>query len=409
MADIIVLGAGMVGVSTALALQLSGRDVVLVDRKPAGRETSYGNAGLIQAEAVEPHAFPQNLTDIIQIALKKNADVNFHPSALPLHAKALWSYFRNSSPEKYNKISSVYSGLIKRATQDHAAFIEASGSDALIKRNGFKDVFIDEKLFEQGRNNASRLNKKYGVESEFLDGDQLAAVEPALRKKLGGAIVWKDAWSCTDPGKLTEAYANLFTKRGGQFVHGDAQSLQQTDKGWRILTNDGPLDAESVVVALGPWSDLLLNKFGYNFPILRKRGYHRHFSGSAKLNTPMYFCDASMVLASMDRGIRVLTGAEIALRDAPLTPVQLTAAEKQARNLVDLGEPVETQPWAGNRPCMPDMLPVIGRAWNHKGLWMHFGHGHQGFTLGPTTAKILAEAMSDGAPIHPALDPRRFK
>lgn len=409
MVDVIVLGAGMVGVSTALALQLSGRDVVLVDRKSAGRETSYGNAGLIQAEAVEPHAFPQNLTEIIQIALKKNADVNYHSFALPSHAKALWSYFCNSSPEKYNKISSVYSGLIKQATQDHAAFIEASGSDALIKRNGFKDVFIDEKLFEEGRDKADRLAEKYGIEIGYLDSAQLAAAEPALRKKLGGAIVWKEAWSCTDPGKLTEAYANLFIKQGGQFVHGDAQSLQQTGNGWRIITTDGPLDAESVVVALGPWSDQLLNKFGYNFPILRKRGYHRHFNGSAQLNTPLYVSDASMVLAPMDRGIRVLTGAEIALRDATLTPVQLTAAEKQARNLIDLGEPVETQPWAGNRPCMPDMLPVIGRAWKHKGLWLHFGHGHQGFTLGPTTAKILAGAMLDGAPIHPALDPRRFK
>lgn len=409
MTDVIVLGAGMVGVSTALALQAIGRDVVLVDKKGAGQETSYGNAGLIQAEAVEPHAFPQSLTAIIQTALKKNMDVNYHTLALPSHAKSLWSYFRNSTPKKHKQISSVYSSLIKASTKDHAPLIEASGSSALIKRNGFKDVYSEEGAFEQARKKAYNICHEYGVEAEFLDRDQLALAEPSLKKKMGGAILWKDAWSCSDPGKLTEAYARLFKERGGQFLHGDARTLQQNGAGWQIKTDEGFLEAENVVVALGPWSDQLLAKFGYNFPILRKRGYHRHFNGVANLNTPMYFSSASMVLAPMSKGIRVLTGAEIALRDAALTPVQITEAERKAKELIDLGEAIESQPWAGNRPCMPDMLPVMGKAWNHNGLWLHFGHGHQGFTLGPTTARILADAMGGTTLIHPSLDPRRYK
>ncbi len=336
-------------------------------------------------------------------------DVNYHPLALPSHAKALWSYFRNSASDKHKQISAVYSGLIRQSTNDHAPLIEASGSDALIKRNGFKDVFSDDASFEKAHKKAQRIVSDYGVNAEFLDSEQLTDAEPALRKKLGGAVLWKDAWSCTDPGKLTEAYAQLFITRGGKFLQGDAQTLQQISSGWQVRTDEGTIDAENVVVALGPWSDKLLAKFAYNFPILRKRGYHRHFNGTAKLNTPMYFSAASMVLAPMDRGIRVLTGAEIALRDAPLTPVQLTEAERKAKDLIDLGEPVEGQPWAGNRPCMPDMLPVIGKGWNHKGLWMHFGHGHQGFTLGPTTARVLASAMYDDELIHPALDPRRYR
>lgn len=408
MADIIVLGAGMIGVCTALALQAAGRDVVLVDRKPVGSETSYGNAGLIQAEAVEPYAFPHDLGVVIKTALKKNSDVNYHFNALPSHAKKLWSYFRNSDPKKHKKISALYSGLVQQATTDHAPLIDESGSRHLIKTTGFKDVFVDEKSFAQGCKNAERLENDYGVGIKLLDGDQLSRSEPALRCKLGGAVLWQDAWSCTDPGGLVAAYARLFVGRGGVLANGDANSLKEKGEAWLVTTDVGVIEAPDIVVALGPWSDELLFKLGYNFPILRKRGYHRHFSTAAKLNTPLFFTNASMVLAPMEQGLRLLTGAEIALRNSQLTPVQLRNAESKARELIDLGTGIEVTAWAGSRPCMPDMLPVIGKGWKHKGLWMHFGHGHQGFTLGPTTSKLLADAIADGREIHSMLAPHRY-
>ena len=88
----------------------------------------------------------------------------------------------------------------------------------------------------------------------------------------------------------------------------------------------------------------------------------------------------------MVKGIRLTTGAEFALRDAPPTPVQLDRVEPLAREIFPLGERVEAEPWLGRRPCLPDMLPVIGRRRGHEGLWLNFGHHHLGFTLGPSTA-----------------------
>ncbi|WP_026380801.1 NAD(P)/FAD-dependent oxidoreductase [Afifella pfennigii] len=119
-----------------------------------------------------------------------------------------------------------------------------------------------------------------------------------------------------------------------------------------------------------------------------------NYRTDAAPSLPLMATEIGAVLAPMRQGLRIATGAEIARLGAPLTPVQLQRAETEAAELVALGEPVEAEPWAGVRPCMPDMLPVLGKAPRHPGLWLNFGHGHQGFTLGPTSAILLGEAMS---------------
>ncbi|MNR28202.1 D-amino acid dehydrogenase small subunit [compost metagenome] len=115
-------------------------------------------------------------------------------------------------------------------------------------------------------------------------------------------------------------------------------------------------------------------------------------------------------MSSQQRGLRITTGAEIARMDAPSTPRQLAGAEAEVRKLLNLGLPVEAQPWLGSRPCCADMKPVIGRAQRHKGLWFNFGHGHHGFTLGPASARLLADLIEGGTPYTEAtaFSPSRF-
>jgi D-amino-acid dehydrogenase len=203
----------------------------------------------------------------------------------------------------------------------------------------------------------------------------------------------------SDPGGLVTAYAALFQGLGGAFVHGDATTLTQTSSGWSVQGTDGLIEAEAAIVALGPWSPDLLRRFGYRFPLVRKRGYHRHYAGGTALQLPLVDASLGYGMAPMARGVRITTGAEFTGPDAPPTPVQLDHAEAAARQLVDLGDRVEADPWYGTRPCTPDMLPVLGPAPRHRGLWMNFGHGHQGFTLGPVTGRLLAELMTGESPV----------
>lgn len=139
---------------------------------------------------------------------------------------------------------------------------------------------------------------------------------------------------------------------------------------------------------------------------MRKRGYHMHYSGGASLDLPLVDKAGGYAMGPMAKGIRITTGAELTGLDALATPVQLASAEASARELIDLGKRVEPDPWFGTRPCTPDMLPVLGPAPRHAGLWMNFGHGHQGFTLGPATGRLLAEMMSGKTP---AIDPTPYR
>jgi D-amino-acid dehydrogenase len=166
------------------------------------------------------------------------------------------------------------------------------------------------------------------------------------------------------------------------------------------LAAAGPLDAGEVVLALGPWTSDVLEPLGVRLPLAVKRGYHRHFRprGNAMLSRPVLDAENGYTLAPMEQGIRLTTGVEFAVRDAPPTPVQFARLLPAARQLFPLGEPVEAQPWLGARPCFPDSRPVIGRALGERGLWLACGHAHWGLTLGPATGRLLAEMMTGATP-----------
>jgi D-amino-acid dehydrogenase len=221
-----------------------------------------------------------------------------------------------------------------------------------------------------------------------------------LNGDFAGAVYLPAPGFVPDPGGLAKAYAALFKRKSGRFFVGDARSLEQVGAGWRVAGSDGAAVAREVVVALGPWSDLVFGPLGYSIPLAVKRGYHLHLAprGNAVLHHPVLDADLGYMLSPMNRGIRLATGVEFARRDAPPTPIQLQRSLPRARALFPLGEAVDAKPWIGARPCLPDMLPVIGKAPSHSGLWFNFGHQHHGLTLGPVTGRLLAEMMTGETP-----------
>ena len=394
--QILVIGAGMVGTCTALQLQQRGFDVALVDRRAPGQETSSGNAGLIQREAVEPYAFPREAGFLFRAALGLGAEVNWHASGLRQMAGPLLRYFRHSRPDAHACATQAYSRLIAHAVDEHAPLIAAAGADDLVRRQGFRFVFRSQQALDEAAERARRLDQQFGVPHRVEDGSQLAGAEPALKPRLAGALHWLQPWAVRDPGELVRRYAALFEQRGGQILQGDAATLRQTAAGWSVQTGVGPVEAAQAVLALGPWSDGLLRALGYRLPLFVKRGYHQHYRAPVALGQPLLDAERGYVLAPMQRGLRLTTGAEFAPIDAPPTPVQLAKAEALARELVDLGQPLPEPPWLGARPCSADMLPLMGPAPRHDGLWFNFGHGHQGFTLGPVAGRLLAEMIGGG-------------
>lgn len=398
MKSAIVLGAGMVGVSTALALRDRGWAVTLVDRKAPGRETSYGNSGIIQREAVEPYALPRSVRDLFDIATGRSNDVLYSFRELPHHAASLLRYWWHSEPQRHRAIAQSWTRLIEQSTDTHDALIERSGAGNLVRHGGFRFLYRNQAALDRGLADADRRKRIYGVEFHGLSASELSAAEPSLKSAGVGGIHWTDSWTVSNPGELVSRYAELYQREGGRFVHGDAATLKRHGAGWSVETADGIVEAEAVVFALGPWSPEALGKFGHHFPMVQKRGYHIHHKSPLPLQGPVFDTENGYLLLPMAAGTRVTTGAHLARPSVAPNYRQLERAEAAAADLYDLGPRVEQQPWQGTRPCMPDMLPVLGQSRQQKGLWLNFGHGHQGFTLGPATAQVVARMMNGEAP-----------
>jgi D-amino-acid dehydrogenase len=411
-ADVIVLGAGIIGVSTALQLARRGKSVVLVDRRAPGHETSFGNAGLIQREGVVPYGFPQDFRKLLKYGLNNSLDVHYHLSGLIKALPFLARYWWHSNASRHAIISKSYAPMIAHSISEHNILIEEAGAEHLIAKHGWLEIYRGERRRDHDFREAERLKREFEVEHVQLSGEQLAEEEPHLSKDFSGALKWLDPWSVRDPLALTQSYVQLFEKLGGRVVVGDALTLSQTKSGWRVLTVDGPVEGQNVVVALGPWSDIVARKLGYRFPLGVKRGYHMHYGmdPEKRLNNWLLDVDSGYLLAPMNKGIRLTTGAEFAHRDAPKTPVQVDGSERVARQVFPLGKRLDAEPWMGSRPCTPDMMPIIGPAPRHRSMWFAFGHAHHGLTLGPITGRVLAEAISGDKPTVPldAFLPDRF-
>ena len=398
--DVVVLGAGIVGISVALHLQARGRSVALLDRRGAAEETSFGNAGLIQREGVYPYGFPHDFGALLRYGFNRTIDAHYHPSALPELAPFLWKYWRHSRRERHARIAKVYSRLIERCVAEHDALAAEAGATALVRREGWMRVFRTTRERDLRLEEAARWRAEFGVGFNSLDKKDLQEKEPHLAPILVGALHWIDPTTVVDPHALALAYLRLFENRGGKFVQGNAVSLKQDRQDWTVNTTEGLLQAGTAVVALGPWADVVTRPLGYDLPLAVKRGYHMHYraAGKAVLNHPILDTERGYCLAPMQRGIRLTTGAEFALRDAIRTPVQLGRAEPIARELFPLAERLDNEPWMGARPCTPDMLPIIGRAPRHANLWFAFGHAHHGLTLGPVTGRLIGEMITGETP-----------
>ncbi|MCB8878647.1 FAD-binding oxidoreductase [Acidisoma cellulosilytica] len=408
-ADVVVLGAGIVGVSIAVHLQRLGRQTILFDRRPAGEGTSFGNAGIIQREAVFPHHFPRDFRELLSYAFNSKTEARYHLSMLPRLLRPFAQYWHHSEPSRYRAIARDYARLIAHCVDDHRELAAEAGAESLLRDGGWTIACETPQSLAGFLKTAEDSRREFGVGFRALDGAALSAAEPHLRSGLAGGVQWTDPVAVLEPVALTRAYLALFEKLGGRFAYGDARTLTRAGAGWAVTGDETKISAREAVVALGAWSPIVTKPLGYDPPVFVKRGYHMHYrpDGNAVLNHPVLDAANGYMLVPMNQGIRLTTGAEFADRDGPPTPVQLAKVEPLAHKLMPaLGQRIDSEIWMGARPCTPDMLPIIGPAPRQPGLWFGFGHGHQGLTLGPTTGRMLAAMMTGHEPVT---DPTAYR
>jgi D-amino-acid dehydrogenase len=397
--DVIVLGAGMVGTSAALHLQAKGKSVVLFDRRGIGEETSYGNAGIVEREDIMPVAVPREIGALIRYGLNLAPEANYHLSFLPKIAPWLFQLFLATDKAGIAAFAAATEMLSRVAIDEHRALSRQAGAEGFFRETGWVRLYRTHKGMA-GSAGLHDLADQYGIKYQKLTIAELRELEPDLAPIGVGAVLWPETQSVSWPEGVTKAYGEMFVGRGGVVARGDARSLRRGANGWVVTSEAGEITAKDVVVALGPWSNDLLDRFDVKVPLAVKRGYHMHFApkGEAKLGRPIVDVEKGYVITQMLKGIRLTTGIEFADRDAPPSPRQLEQLKPIARALFPLGAEADPEPWLGRRPVVPDGLPVLGPAPGVPDMWLDFAHGHLGFTLGPITGRLIAEAISGETP-----------
>ncbi len=395
--DVIVIGAGMVGTSIAWHLQKNNSKVLMLDRKLPGLETSYGNAGLIQREAIHTHPFPRQIAEMFRVLPNQGTDIRYRVPAILRYHQALLQYWKYSSPASVKQIESEWQTLIAHCTSEHQTMIEASNADELITRDGWLQLHRSKETLKTAADTATK-DREQGVEHKVLSLEELKALEPnANFEGFVGAIHWLNSWQVSNPSSLVKAYAKSFEQMDGSILESNVTEIQPDNDGWKVVTNTETYYSDKLVIAAGPWSNELIKPLGYDLPLFPMRGYHQHFKVHEKntIHHSMFDMDKGFVMGPMQQGIRITTGAEMTTMNAPKNFGQLNTVLKLARKILPLEDAVESEAWAGSRPCMPDMKPVIGPAGKHEKLWFAFGHSHQGFTLGPITGRLVEELIHD--------------
>lgn len=401
--DVIVIGSGMVGTSIAWHLQKNNSQVLVIDKKAPGEETSYGNAGLIQREAVYPKAFPRQMGEILRVLPNTSTDIRYRWSALFNYQSALYQYWTNSTLKKLTKIEDEWATLIEHCTSEHDVMIRASGADDLVRKGGWFEIYRTQQKYDEAIKLAERAATK-GVQYKLLTPEELKEFEPNVNfDAFIGGIHWQNSWQVKNPSLLVKSYAKNFEAMQGKIQQGTVKTIEQMeDQSWQVTVETAEGETTTyqtthVVIAAGPWSTELTAPLGYHFPLFPMRGYHQHFkvSEANRIGHSLFDAEKGYLMGPMDQGIRITTGAEMTTMTAPKNFGQLEAVLKIARDVLPLEEAVESEAWCGSRPCMADMKPVIGPAPRHEKLWLAFGHAHQGFTLGPATGRLIEEMINN--------------
>lgn len=410
--SVVVLGAGMVGVSCALEFQSRGWTVTLLDRRAPGQETSWGNAGVLASSSLIPFNNPMLWRSLPRLLAHRSPALRHDPFYALRRLPWVVAFLARARAAPFEQTAAALDGLIRLSRQTHDQWMREAGVAHRLRDNGWLFLYRSQAAFDAAAP-AREVYARFGVQTEALDAAGLRALEPDLAPIFPRALWFSGSASVDSPGAVVQAYAERFAARGGRLLCDEVCGLQPdpaSPAGWAVRTAAGrTLSAQQVVVALGPWSRNALQRWcGLTIPMAYERGYHMHHAaaGAARLQRPIYDTGGGYVLSPMEQGLRLSTGVEWADLDAPSRTTQLDLAQAAARQAFPLGEALDATAWRGARPTLPDSRPMIGPAPGRAGLWLALGHQHIGFATGPGTARVLADLMQGQ---RPEIDPAPFR
>jgi D-amino-acid dehydrogenase len=413
MVHVVIAGAGIVGVSSAIWLQRAGHSVTLVDRMEDQTRTSFGNAGVLAAGALIPVSVPGLLKKAPKMLFSRDEPLflkwAYLPRLLPFLARYL-SFARMDHVQHYAKHMSY---LLGDTHAQHQSLAAGTGAERFINDDdycfgyGTKDSFNSDGWTRD-------LRRSHGFEIEELDGAEFAERDPMYPNQFAKVACYKNHGRISDPGAYLVALLEHFQSEGGQIVAAQIEDIEMQDIHCRaLITDQGRISGDHLILAMGAWSGPVAKKLGIKKIVLEsERGYHIELHAPSMMpKAPMMVAAGKFVVTPMEGRIRCAGVVEFASDDAPAQEAPIALVKRQVKALFpDLTYDHLTE-WMGRRPATSDSLPVIGPATTCGNAHIAFGHQHVGLTGGPKTGRLIADMVSNtpsNADLS-AFDPARYQ
>jgi len=393
-----IIGAGIVGISTAAFLQRAGFAVTVIDRVPPGEGCSFGNAGGIAFCEVVPTIHPRILLKIPGWLMDPLGPLTIRWSYLPKALPWFLAAGRNAMPDRVKAITEARANLAMRVVSDLESLLAEAGAPELLVKKDTLRLYDSEGQY-QAEAHEHAVKKAHGYDAKRLSGDECREIEPAISKHIACGAYHGGWYFVTNPERVVKSIAAQVTRNGGEIIADDVVAI--TQDGGRAsefaLKSGARRKIDQLVVCAGAWSHLLAKQFGDKVLLEAERGYHMVLPDPGiTLSRSLTYASTPGAVTPMEMGLRLAGSDEFAGLTAEPNwqrADNLWRLFKQV--LPDLRSPgPDATRWMGHRPGTPDSLPVISRAGRMANVWYGFGHGHMGLTWGPSTGRLLSEVMS---------------
>lgn len=396
---VIIAGAGIVGICTALSLLEKGFAVELIDRDPPAEGASHGNAGVISPWSCIPQSMPGVWKSVPRWLLDPEGPLAVRWSYAPRLTPWLLKFFQAGARDRLPAIADAMHVLNRPNVDLYRRHLKGTGQEHLVGDCLYVHVYKNRDSANLKRL-AWRMRDDRGAPLEVVNDAELHEIEPALSGDYKAAILIKNQARALDPGALGKALAGKARSMGAIFHRADIRRIEPSSGGlWVLHTTEGEFAAKKLIIAAGAWSARLLAPLGIKVPLEAERGYHLVFRNpGVTVNNSIMETDRKFVASSMLAGVRCAGTAEFAGLDAPPDYRRAKVFKRLAKRLFPLINVDDAEEWTGVRPSFPDSLPCIGAIPGYANLFAAFGHSHYGFGMAPNTGRIVAGLVSGELP-----------
>lgn len=405
--DIVVLGAGIIGVCVALALQRDGLNVTLVDRDKPGNGCSFGNAGLLHAGGCIPLATPSSLRQLPAMLMDPHGALRISWNHLPALMPWLLRMLGQAHPKEVSHNIDALLALLSRARLAYESLLNQTGLNHLVRSGGELYVYRRLAAFNSAQWEMDVRGEK-GITVQNLDAEQLRALEPELATEYQYGHYLPDSALVVSPHSLVQKLADYFVRLGGVLQQSDVLSVRAIKPGGAVLqTSHGVLHTSRLVLSAGAWSGRFARQLGTPIPLESWRGYHVMLPHN-NLNIGRVVVDGErhIAISPMAEGTRVVGYVELAGLKTPPRPERFRSLAACAHQMYPTMPDSVISTWMGHRPGTPDSLPVIGPLPHNPSIYYAFGHGQLGLTLAAVSGQLVADLVTGRAG---AIDPLPYR